>query len=117
MNTEPPPEKTEAETAAQQELSALAVDLEQVRGRLTRIISNLGESRPQDVQDGNAPPSLAWRLRVDIDMMLEEYLKPAGILARGLAALTPKEVLEDWRAEKADRRDEVANDDQEEEPS
>lgn len=86
--------KTEA---AQAELAAVTVDLDALRGRVSHLRDDLGQAGwSKEVEEGTAAPSLAWRLYIDVRLLLEEYLEPAITLARSLSSLTAQKCSQDW---------------------
>lgn len=95
-------EKTEAEAAAQAELSALAVDLDAMRGLLSRLVDTLGEMDwSPEAQEGTAPPPLSSPLHRAAVELLDECIEPALRVARAAASLTPERHEQQWRAEAA----------------
>jgi len=90
-------QKTET---AQTSLATVAVDLDAIRGHISHLRDDLGQGGwpPQEMEEGTVAPSLAWRLFIDVRMLLEEYLEPAVALARDLSNLTAKKCAQDWEA-------------------
>jgi len=91
--------ETQKTETAQTALAAVAVDLDAVRDHISHLRDDLGQGGwPQEMEEGTVAPSLAWRLFIDVRMLLEEYLEPAVALARGLSSLSVEKCARDWEA-------------------
>ena len=84
----------------QKAVARVAVNLDQARGLLVQARDEGAKEWPKEMVNEEAQPSLEYRVDIDIQMLLEEYVEPGLALARDTSSLTNARVTREWQADR-----------------
>jgi len=81
-------------------IARVAVSLDQARGLLVQARDESARKWPEGMVNEGVQPSLEYRVYIDIQMLLEDYVEPGLSLARGTSGLTNARVTREWQADR-----------------
>lgn len=77
-------------------LATVAVHLDSARGLLVQVRDEGPGGWPKAMENGEAAPSLEYRLHIDVRMLLEDFVEPGLSMARDTSRLTDAKVRREW---------------------